>query len=81
MEIFEGSPRDKFYEIVFGASTQSVANTLDKLFEKVVALQALAKDIKEQDINAFLADNQDALAQGLNDIYIGMSAEILSQNE
>ena len=35
MEIFEGSPRDKFYEIVFGASTQSVANTLDKLFEKI----------------------------------------------
>lgn len=83
MDIFDTSPRQKFYDIVFGANRNIVENSLDSLFQRLVALESLAErtGVSQRDIAGFIASSGAEIEDGLNDIYIGMSGEILSQNE
>ncbi|ANE35961.1 putative DUF2018 domain protein [Campylobacter iguaniorum] len=82
-DIFGGSPKDKFFDIVFNANRNLVENELEKIFMELVALRELSeeKGINMQDINSFLALRQDELETGLNDVYIGLTGDILTQNE
>ncbi|AII14792.1 putative protein (DUF2018 domain) [Campylobacter iguaniorum] len=82
-DIFGGSPKDKFFDIVFNANRNLVENELEKIFMELVALRELGeeKGINMQDINSFLALRQDELETGLNDVYIGLTGDILTQNE
>ena len=41
IDIFEGSARDKFYDILFNANALLVKNEIDKIFEKLVYLSEL----------------------------------------
>lgn len=83
MDIFESSPREKFYDIIFAANRDIVANELDKLFARTVVLEELCArlGLSQADVDGFMADNVAEVEQGLDDIYIGMSGDILSQNE
>ncbi|MGP1360470.1 MULTISPECIES: DUF2018 family protein [Campylobacter] len=83
IDIFEGSARDKFYDILFNANALLVKNEIDKIFEKFVALSELCErhGISEDEVANFVASEQDKIYNGLNDLYIGLSGEILSQNE
>ena len=83
IDIFEGSARDKFYDILFNANALLVKNEIDKIFEKFVALSELCErhGISEDEVANFMASEQDKIYNGLNDLYIGLSGEILSQNE
>ncbi|BCX79201.1 DUF2018 family protein [Campylobacter sp. 19-13652] len=83
MDIFDASPREKFYDIIFAANRDIVENELDKLFVRMIALEALCEKhgVSEGEIAGFVAENAFEIEQGLNDIYIGMSGDILSQNE
>jgi hypothetical protein len=83
IDIFEGSARDKFYDILFNANAVLVKNEIDKIFEKFVALSELCErhGISEDEVANFVASEQDKIYNGLNDLYIGLSGEILSQNE
>ena len=83
IDIFEGSARDKFYDILFNANAVLVKNQIDKIFEKFVALSELCErhGISEDEVANFVASEQDKIYNGLNDLYIGLSGEILSQNE
>lgn len=83
IDIFEGSAKDKFYDILFNANALLVKNEIDKIFEKFVALSELCErhGISEDEIANFVASEQDKIYNGLNDLYIGLSGEILSQNE
>ena len=83
IDIFEGSARDKFYDILLNANVLLVKNEIDKIFEKFVALSELCErhGISEDEVANFVASEQDKIYNGLNDLYIGLSGEILSQNE
>jgi hypothetical protein len=83
IDIFEGSARDKFYDILFNANAVLVKTEIDKIFEKFVALSELCEKhgISEDEVANFVASEQDKIYNGLNDLYIGLSGEILSQNE
>ena len=83
IDIFEGSARDKFYDILFNADAVLVKNEIDKIFEKFVAMSELCEKhgISEDEVANFVASEQDKIYNGLNDLYIGLSGEILSQNE
>ena len=83
IDIFEGSARDKFYDILFNANVLLVKNEIDKIFEKFVALSELCErhGISEDEVANFVASEQDKIYNGLNDLYIGLSGENLSQNE
>lgn len=82
-DIFCGSPRDKFFDIVFNANRNIVENELEKLFCEFIALKELCvqKDIDESEIASFAANNPQVIEDGLNDVFIGITGNILSQNE
>ncbi|MDO4875247.1 MAG: DUF2018 family protein [Campylobacter sp.] len=83
IDIFEGSARDKFYDILLNANVLLVKNEIDKIFEKFVALSELCErhGISEDEVANFVASEQDKIYNGVNDLYIELSGEILSQNE
>ena len=70
-DIFSQSPREKFFDILFNANKNLVENELEKTFEKFI----------ETAQNSFISQNQTLINERLNDIYIGLSGDILSQNE
>jgi hypothetical protein len=82
-DIFSKSPRDKFFDIIFNANRNIVENELEKMFKKFVAMNEFCEQngFNELAINSFILQNQIFVEDGLNDIYIGLSGDILSQNE
>lgn len=82
-DIFSGQPRDKFFDIIYNANRNLVENEIEKLFIELAILRELAEKngVNHQDIKNFEAINQDKWQNALNDIYIGITGDILSQNE
>lgn len=82
-EIFNEDPRDKFYDIVFNANRNIVENELDKILSELASLREIVsqKGMSEAEIFTFGVNNSNLVQNGLNDIYIGVVGEILSQNE
>ncbi|EEF12879.1 hypothetical protein CAMRE0001_3017 [Campylobacter rectus RM3267] len=82
-DIFSQSPREKFFEILFNANKNLVENELEKTFEKFIAMSEFCEKNGFDEIaqNSFISQNQTLVNERLNDIYIGLSGDILSQNE
>ncbi|MGB2553114.1 DUF2018 family protein [Campylobacter sp. MOP51] len=82
-DIFAQNPRDKFFDILFNANRNLVENEIEKLLEKFVAMSIYCEQSGFNEIaqNAFITQNQTEIHDNLNDIYIGISGDILSQNE
>ena len=68
MDIFEGGPRGKFFEILFSASPVSVQNKTAQVPVRAIACERLceARGISEEEPRCFIAQNR-ALQDGLND--------------
>ncbi|MGP1527940.1 MAG: DUF2018 family protein [Campylobacter sp.] len=83
MDIFESSPKEKFFDIVFNANRNLVEEELENLFTKFIAISELAEKagIDEPAAGSFALENQDLINERLNDLFIGSVANILSQNE
>lgn len=81
-EIFSGNLRDKFYEIVFNASKNVVSAELDQILRKFCAMESMLNSHNlSQNLENFINQNGELIAQEMNDIYIQLSAKILSQSE
>lgn len=83
-EIFGGTPKSKFFDIVFNANRNLVEFELEKLAEKLVALEALMEQKDEdflQKVQNFILENPDAIHQGKNDFFIGFVGDVLSSHE
>ena len=82
-DIFSQSPREKVFEILFNANKNLVENELEKTFEKFIAMSEFCEKNGFDEIaqNSFISQNQTLVNERLNDIYIGLSGDILSQNE
>ena len=81
MDIFESSPKEKFFDIVFNANRNLVEEELENLFTKFIAISELAEKagIDERTAGSFALENQDLINERLNDLFIGSVANILSQ--
>lgn len=82
-DIFSQSPREKFFDIIFNANRNLVESELEKFFEKFVAMSEICDQngFGERELANLILENQTRIQNGLNDIYIGLSGDILSQNE
>lgn len=82
-DIFTQNPRDKFFDILFNANRNLVENEIEKLLEKFIAMSIYCEQNGFDEIaqKGFIAQNPSEIYEGLNDIYIGLSGDILSQNE
>lgn len=83
IDIFESSPKERFFEIIFNANKNLVENEIEKIFTELAILREICekKEISKQEILSFAALNCDIVESGLNDIYIEKMGDILSQNE
>jgi hypothetical protein len=79
------TPKDKFFEIMFHANKNLVIEELDKLIERMAALEVLAQecygDEVENKINETMFNRSDEVKETEDDIYIHTMASILTKNE
>ena len=87
MDFFDENktPKDKFFEIVYNANQNLVIEELEKVFERLAALEILAEecfnDEVEQKINEVKFNKTSELEEIENDLYIHTMANILTKNE
>lgn len=87
-DFFVGSPRSKFFDIIFNANKNLVEDALEKHVERHVAMEILLErlmsdtDINlEAEISMIKAEKQDDIHNAKMDFFIATMGDILSQNE
>ncbi len=87
-DFFVGSPRSKFFDILFNANKNLVEDTLEKHIERHVAMEILLerlaneKDLNiEAEISMIRAEKQDEIHMAKTDFFIATVGDILTQNE
>ena len=79
------TPKEKFFEIVYNANKNLVIEELEKVFERLAALEILAadcyKDELEQKIMEVKFNRSEELENEEFDLYIHTMANILTKNE
>jgi len=82
--IFGGSPRSKFMDIVFNANNDIVRQELEKMVYRMAALEVA---LEKQGIDSDMAvkevsfDNANEVEDMAKNIYINVAGDILSQSE
>ncbi len=86
-DIFGGKPEKKFYDIVFNANRNLVQNELNDAIAKIAAMELLLEDMlgEDKDTNAIISNyifnNRDKVDERINNLYIEMMGNVLTQNE
>jgi len=85
-DFFMGSPRSKFFDILFNANRELVKIKLLEIVDRYSAMEILLEkqvgvDALEGMIRTVLMDETDAVVEHNNDLFISSVGEILTQNE
>jgi len=79
------TPKDKFFEIMFHANRNLVIEELEKVFERLAALEILAEkcygDKVEEKINEVIFNESEKLEEEEMDFYLHTMSNILTKNE
>lgn len=78
MEIFDGTPRDKFYDVLFNANRNLVENELDVLLNN---FSLMSEFCELNGFDVWESLNADSKNHDLSDLYIELTSNILSKNE
>jgi len=82
--MFMGTPKSKFFDIVFNANRNLVENELEDLIERLCALELIAEEYEdnlEQKIQEVKFSKSEELENRKFDAFINSMGNILSQNE
>lgn len=81
-DIFGGSPRTKFFDIVYNANRNLVENELENLLDRYVAMEIMLeeKNLGEK-VDSFVFENPDKIEQAKSDVYINFVGDVLTNNE
>lgn len=81
-DLFYGNLKEKFYDILFNASRNSVEEEIENLLKKYISMECLLEkaniDFKEVDI--FEHENIAILDEKLQNMYMHLSSEILTKS-
>lgn len=84
-DIFGGSPKSKFMDVVFNANNDIVRQELTKLIEKTATMEMMLEekygDDLDQSVSGYYFENQDKCDAVTKSIYIEVMGDILSQSE
>lgn len=82
-DIFEGSLRDKCFDVIFHANRSVSEVELERFFTELVALREVSAScgVTNEQIERFIHSNQGEIEEGLSDVYIELTSSILSKNE
>ncbi|RUM56587.1 MAG: DUF2018 domain-containing protein [Nautilia sp.] len=82
--MFMGTPKSKFFDIVFNANRNLVENELEDLIERLCALELIAEEYEdnlEQKIQEIKFSKSEELENRKFDTFINSMGNILTQNE
>jgi len=82
--MFMGTPKSKFFDIIFNANRNLVENELEDLIERLCALELIAEEYEdnlEQKIQEVKFSKSEELENRKFDAFINSMGNILSQNE
>jgi len=84
-DIFGGSPRTKFMDVVFNANNDVVKMELENFIEKVAVMELMLEekyaDELDKKIARYQAEHMDDVATKTKSLYIELMGEILSKSE
>jgi len=85
-DFFMGSPKSKFFDIVFNANRDLVETRLLELIDRYCAMELLlerhlGEEATQQAISTTLFEEPDVILNRNKDLFIGVVGEILTQNE
>ena len=84
-DIFFGSPKSKFFDILEQTHRDLVEDEIDKVFEKLAILELIVSKDKDEDfdinsyINEFKLDNLSEVNSAKKGLYMEFSGEIISR--
>ena len=82
-----GSPRSKFYDIVYNANRSLAEQSIDGVFDKYCAMELLLEEYIKDDmeleyrLNEILLGKADELVDRKNSLYIAATGDVLTQHE
>ncbi len=84
-DIFMGSPKSKFFDILFNANKDLVKEKLLQIVERYNAMELLLEETLGQEVHhavhSVLMERADAIHERNTDFFIATVGEILTQNE
>ncbi|MDX1808268.1 MAG: DUF2018 family protein [Sulfurospirillaceae bacterium] len=86
-DYFVGSPKSKFFDIVFNANRSLVEESISGIVERYSAMELLLEEFIQDEreleyrINEIKNDRSDELVNRNNSLYILATGEVLTQHE
>jgi len=84
-DIFGGSPKSKFMDVVFNANNDIVRQELEAFIEKVAVMELMLEEHVGEDIHraveSYRAQNQDACDTKAKSLFVELMGSVLSQSE
>ena len=83
-DIFFGSPKSKFFDILEQTHRDLIEDEIDKIFEKLAILELIVSKDRDEDfdVNSYLEDfkekNQEEVNSMKKGLYMEVSGEIIS---
>ena len=82
-----GSPKSKFFDIVYNANRGLVESSIDGVFDKYSAMELLLEEFIKDDmeleykLNDIIFGRADEILQRKNSLYIAATGDVLTEHE
>jgi hypothetical protein len=86
-ELFGGSPKKKYFDIIFNANRNLVEDELTHNLQKIAALELLLEEMLGEDkdvmqiVQNFIWENQNKIEEKTTNLFIEGMGNILTKNE
>ena len=84
-DIFGGSPKSKFMDVVFNANNDIVRQELENFIEKVAVMELMLEEHVGEDIDravdSYRATHLDDASTKAKSLYVELTGTVLSQSE
>ncbi len=83
-ELFGGSPKSKFFDILYNANRNLVEFELEKMVERFLVYEQML-ELRDADfmrkVDSYILEHPDELKNQKNDFFIHFVGDVLSNNE
>lgn len=85
-DIFQGSPKSKFMDIVFAANRDLVQNELERLMRRLAAMEVMLQETHGEEgidraIRSMEFERSDEIEMMVKNLYLTSVGNVLTQNE
>ena len=85
-DIFQGSPKSKFMDIVFAANRDLVQNELERLMRRLAAMEMMLQETHGEEeidraVRSMEFERSDEIEMMVKNLYLTSVGNVLTQNE